>query len=138
MSTDDPAAQPSVRADLDPLVTFLLARLDEDEEAARTHLLGGEILPFESIVQAADHRARHGPLRVLREVVAKRAVVQMWRDRPRVQRDRIGTKCPDVAVGLIEAMAAVFADHPDFEPEWLPAPEEPGEEPDNVVPLPGI
>lgn len=79
---DDTAAQPSVRADLDPLVTFLLARLDEDEEAARTHLLGGEILPFESIVQAADHRARHGPLRVLREVAAKRAVVQMWRDRP--------------------------------------------------------
>ena len=138
MSTDEPAAQPSIRADLDHLVTFLLARLDEDEEAARAQMRGGAILPFESTAQTADHRARHGTLRVLREVAAKRAVVQMWRDNVRGQRDRLGAGRPDLAEALIVAMAAVFAEHPDFDPNWLAALNEPGEEPDNVVPLPGI
>jgi Family of unknown function (DUF6221) len=138
MSTNDPAAQPSIRADLDALVTFLLARLDEDEVAARTHLHGREFLPFESIVQTADHGARHGPLRVLREVTAMRAVVQMWRDSSRAQGDRLGAGRTELAEAMIVAMATVFAQHPDFDPEWLGTLEEPGEEPDNVVPLPGI
>jgi hypothetical protein len=138
MSTNDPAAQPSIRADLDALVTFLLARLDEDEVAAWTHLRGREFLPFESIVQTADHGARHGPLRVLREVTASRAVVQMCRDSSRAQRDRLGAGRTELAEAMIVAMATVFAQHPDFDPEWLGTLEEPGEEPDNVVPLPGI
>jgi hypothetical protein len=138
MSTNDPAAQPSIRADLDALVTFLLARLDEDEVAARTHLRGREFLPFESIVQTADHGARHGPLRVLREVTASRAVVQMCRDSSLAQRDRLGAGRTELAEAMIVAMATVFAQHPDFDPEWLGTLEEPGEEPDNVVPLPGI
>ena len=138
MSTNDPAAQPSIRADLDALVTFLLARLEEDEVAARAHLRGGELLPFESIVQTADHRARQGPLRVLREVTAKRAVIQMWRDSSHAQRDGLGDVRTDLVEAMIVAMATVFAQHPDFDPEWLGTFEEPGEEPDNVVPLPGI
>lgn len=138
MSTNDPAAQPSIRADLDALVTFLLARLEEDEVAAWTLLRGREFRPFESIVQTADHGARHGPLRVLREVTAKRAVVQMWRDSSRAQRDRLGAGHTELAEAMIVAMATVFAQHPDFDPEWLGTLEEPGEEPDNVVPLPGI
>jgi Family of unknown function (DUF6221) len=138
MSTDDPATRPSIRADLDHLVAFLLARLDEDEEAARTQMRGGEILPFESITQAADHGARHGPLRVLREVAAKRAAIQLWRDTLRAPRDGLGAGRADVAEALIVVMATVFAKHPDFDPTWLAALEEPGDEPDNVVPLPGI
>jgi hypothetical protein len=123
MSTDDPPAQPSLRADLDPLVGFLLARLDEDEQAARGQLRSGGILPFESIAQTADHRARHGPLRVLREVAAKRSMVQMWRTRARAQH---GSGRPDVAAAMIVAMAAVFAEHPDFDPSWLGALGRPG------------
>ena len=138
MSIDDPAAPPSIRADLDALVAFLLARLDEDEEAARTHLRRREILPFESIVQTADHGARHGPLRVLREVAAKRAVVQMWRDSSRAQRDQLGAVRADLVETMIVVMATVFAEHPDFDPEWLGPFDQPDEEPDNVVPLPGI
>jgi hypothetical protein len=138
MSTNDPAAQPSIRADLDALVTFLLARLEEDEAAAWTLLRGREFRPFESIVQTADHGARHGPLRVLREVTAKRAVVKMWRDNSRAQQDRHGAGHTELAEAMIVAMATVFAQHPDFDPEWLGTLEEPGEEPDNVVPLPGI
>ena len=135
MSTNDPAAQPSIRADLDALVPFLLARLDEDEEAARAHLLRREILPFESIVQTADHGARHGPLRV-------GAVPPHLDHRPLggdlAQRERLGAVRTDLVEAMIVAMATVFADHPDFDPEWLGTLEEPGEEPDNVVPLPGI
>jgi len=134
MSTNDPAAQPSIRADLDALVTFLLARLEEDEVAARAHLRGGELLPFESIVQTADHRARQGPLRVLREVTAKRAVIQMWRDSSHAQRDGLGDVRTDLVEEMIAAMATVFAQHPDFDPDWLGT----GKEADNVVPLPGI
>jgi hypothetical protein len=138
MSTDDPATRPRIRADLDHLVAFLLARLDDDEEAARTQVRGGEILPFESITQTADHGARHGPLRVLREVAAKRAAVQMWRDAPRVSGNRLGAGRADVVDALIVVMATVFAEHPDFDPTWLAAPEEPDDKPGNLVPLPGI
>ena len=53
MSTDDLSAPPSPCADLDPLVKFLLARLDDDETAARGHMRSGGILPFESIGRAA-------------------------------------------------------------------------------------
>jgi len=121
MSTDEPSAQPNARADLDPLVKFLLARLDDDETAARSHMRGGGILPFESIGQAADHGARHGPLRVLREVAAKRSMVQMWLTRSRMQRDRTEAGRPDVAAAMVVAMAAVYAEHPDFDPSWLGA-----------------
>ena len=126
MSTDEPSAQPSLPTDLDPLVKFLLARLDDDETAARGHMRGGGILPFESIGQAADHAARHGPLRVLREVAAKRSMVQMWLTRSRTQRDRLGAGRPDVAGAMVVAMAAVFAEHPDFDPSWLGALGKPG------------
>jgi len=121
MSTDDLSAPPSRCADLDPLVTFLLARLDDDETAARGHMRSGGILPFESIGQAADHGARHGPLRVLREVAAKRSMVQMWLSRSRTERDRTGAGRPDVAAAMVVAMAAVYAEHADFDPSWLGA-----------------
>ena len=121
MSTDDLSAPPSPCADLDPLVKFLLARLDDDETAARGHMRSGGILPFESIGQAADHGARHGPLRVLREVAAKRSMVQMWLSRSRTERDRTGAGRPDVATAMVVAMAAVYAEHKDFDPSWLGA-----------------
>ena len=67
MTTDDLHEDPITPARFDALVAFLLARLDEDEAAARTALLDREFLPFESVTQTADHGARHGPLRFLRE-----------------------------------------------------------------------
>ena len=124
MSTENLSAQP--RPDLDPLVSFLLARLDEDEAAARGQLRSGGIRPFESIAQTADHRARHGPLRVLREVAAKRSMVRMWQTRSRGPRDRLGPGHPDVATAMVVAMAAVFAEHPDFDTSWLGALGKPG------------
>ena len=137
MTTDDLSNPPSMRPDLDALAAFLVARLDEDEAAARSLLLSGEILPFESIAQAADHRARYGPLRVLREVHAKRAVVRRWREGSHVQRHPQAGP-PDAAAALMAVLASVFADHPDFDSTWLAAVDERGDEPDNVVPLPGF
>ena len=136
MTTDDLHEDPITPARFDARVTFLLARLDEDEAAARTVLLDREFLPFESVTQTADHGARHGPLRVLREVAAKRAVVQECRDGLQAQWEGSHVGRCDVAEPLIAALASVFAEHPDFNPEWLAAVEGRPERPDNVVQLP--
>ena len=61
MTTDDLHEDPITPARFDALVAFLLARLDEDEAAARTALLDREFLPFESVTQTADHGARGAP-----------------------------------------------------------------------------
>ena len=58
---------------------------------------------------------------MLREVAAKRSMVQMWLSRSRTQRDRTGAGRPDVAAAMVVAMAAVYAEHPDFDPSWLGA-----------------
>ena len=137
MTTGDLHEDPTTRARFDALVVFLLARLDEDESAARAVLLDREILPFASVMQTADHGARHGPLRVLREVAAKRAVVQKCRDVLQAQRDGFHVGGIDFAAALIAAHASVFAEHPDFNAEWLGGVEGRPERPDKVVQLPG-
>ena len=136
MTTDDLHEDRITPVRCDALVAFLLARLDEDEAAARTVLLDREFLPFESVVQTADHFARHGPLRVLREVAAKRAVVQKCRDGLQAQPGGFHVGRLDVAEALIAALASVFAEHPDFNPEWLAAVEWRPGPPDNVVQFP--
>jgi len=136
MTTDDLHEDPITPARFDALVAFLLARLDEDEAAARTALLNREFLPFESIMQTADHGARHGPLRVLREAAAKRAVVQKCLDGLQAQRDGAHVGRLDVAEALIAPLASVFAEHPHFNTEWLAAVEGRPERSDNVVQFP--
>jgi|SoiMethySBSTD1v2_1073268.scaffolds.fasta_scaffold1599867_1 hypothetical protein len=136
MTTDDLDEDPITPARFDALVAFLLARLDEDEAAARTVLLDREFLPFESVVQAADHGTRHGPLRVLREVAAKRAVVQKYRVGRHAQLDGFPVGGLDVAAALIAALASVFVEHPDFDSEWLAVIEGRAERTDDSVPLP--
>lgn len=51
----------------------------------------------------ADHIARHDPAHVLREVAAKRRVLDAWED--------IDYDVPDY---VIDALAAVYSDHPDY------------------------
>ena len=92
------------------LVSFLLERLRDDERLAAA--------AREDAASADRHAARHGPDRVLREVTAKRDVVQVWADG---LRSRLAGRPDDGALveELVIALARVYADHPDFDACWL-------------------
>ena len=124
---------------MNDLTAFLNARLDEDEAAAKA-AWGVEwdwryvAQPFGERPSIAHtvHIARHDPARVLREVEAKRAILDRhmphqpafgglacdWcsedvDDRPQIAKER--WPCPDV-----RSIATVWSDHPDYRPEWKP------------------
>lgn len=121
------------------LVTFIEARLAEDEQVARTAtgapwrwvdpggrfkqaltgadgeliapIANGDVYPA---TYDAEHIVRHDPSRVLREVAAKRKAIatHRWHGPDGCEEDRF---CP-----LLTAMASVWSDHPDFRQEWSP------------------
>jgi hypothetical protein len=139
----------------DDLVAFIAARLDEDEAVtnagarrvgmpwhaeAQPGTPGGLVTDELGLVgstggrYAADHIARYDPARVLREVAAKRRVLE--RHRPvggtaswRAQAcagcgtegycdDPVTEKmsdCPE-----LRDMAAIWDGHPDYRQEWKP------------------
>lgn len=108
------------------LIRFLRARYDEEERIARAATPG----PWEQTPERvgflasaeywdvvdcsgtptarenAEHVAIHDPARVLREVVAKRVVLDAW--------DDIDYEMP---WSVYDALAAVYAGHPDY-PRW--------------------
>lgn len=106
------------------LVAFCQARLDEDEwiaqGAARTDDgREGNWLPvqfgaagFDARVD--DHIARHDPARVLRRVKAARLVVITYR--VLVEDDL--SEFAGVLELAVKAVAAEFADHPEYQPGW--------------------
>lgn len=89
------------------LPTFLAQRYDEQEEDARVIAAGVDMTsggPF-----AVDH-----PAYVLADLAAKRRIVEY-----------VGPIAADptlpsthLAQHVLADLAAVFADHPDFRPEW--------------------
>lgn len=121
------------------IVEFLEARIAEDEEAARaaglrsdewfgtgggvlggpfpaprtgTHIIvhdEGDPTPSESV-----HIGRHDPARVLRECAAKRKLVEFY--------GGMAEKWPNNDYMMwrlvLGTLAAVYSDHPDFDPEW--------------------
>ncbi|MGW9030388.1 DUF6221 family protein [Streptomyces sp. NPDC055722] len=121
------------------LVAFLRARLDEDDRAARaatpgpwtTRNLGrhdgssivadtgkrtrlglpvGPVLgAMHGPCGAADgsHAARHDPARVLRQTAILRDRVDLWSK-------MLGSHAP----ACLRAVAAIWADHPDYREEW--------------------
>lgn len=130
---------------MDDLVAFLRARLAEDEAVARAvedrsapwdgqwvadgpdalrtrngHVLAyghrttdGRDLPIPLKPKLAAHWARHDPARVLREVEAKRRIVERYAWL-REHGDTGG------AAWVLPLLAAAYADHPDYRPEWAP------------------
>ena len=84
----------------------------------------------------AAHIARHDPARVLREVEAKRAIATMHQ--PYDCMEPKGQRCHRCASDkayksgaaiheawpcpTLRALAAAWSDHPDYRPEWTPAP----------------
>ena len=131
------------------LKTFLLARIEEDEAVARAAIEPKEMHPYGDVRIPAmavsewpdavrgylggpwgEHAANTNPTRVLAECAAKRAIVEMHRRDPDVQRMIYGdiypcTECGDADDSPMEwpcptmrILAAVYADHPDYQPEW--------------------
>ncbi|WP_329131513.1 DUF6221 family protein [Streptomyces sp. NBC_01476] len=118
------------------LITFVRARLDEDEQTARSardHFSwrAGEgeskVLPVVALASGsfciadawypeyAAHIARHDPARVLREVEAKRRRLDSLAEAIAVGHDTY-----DLASELLPLEALPYADHPEYREEWRP------------------
>lgn len=90
------------------LIEFLLARLNEDEERGRDR---------------HDHLSVPpdcwGPGRVLAEVAAKRAILEHCRGSiTEGEQWNEATQVTD-ATHTLKLLASVYADHPDYDEEWL-------------------
>ena len=111
---------------MDDLVQFLRARLDEDEARARRAIDG----PRTAFVSADEDIEpllfdEDGvfvlPARVLREVDAKRQILEECEDADR------RSNWPDFDGGVfsgldtaVQHLALPYADHPDYREEWRP------------------
>jgi hypothetical protein len=91
------------------LTEFLLTRIAEDEIAARMAVKAAgaswSSKPRPRGFSTDVHVARHDPARVLAECEAKRVIVKESK--------------PDED-WVLYVLAAVYADHPDYLPEWKP------------------
>lgn len=127
----------------DELVAFLRARLDEDEHLAGAAspapwsanaehdevlaidgetVADGFALSGRQLRATVDHIVRHDPLRVLREVEAKRKIVDEYAEALRIldgfretgweegHREALLLAC--------KVLAAAYADHSDYRTEW--------------------
>jgi hypothetical protein len=136
------------------IMEFYAARLDEDEAAAKagTRRIG---MPWRidpepwaygtgiiddiggvgvaSGSYAAEHMVRHNPARVLREVEARRKILNDYECQSGFSlpegvhdgRDPDERECDQVLKDALEIivadLAAVYSDHPDYDPAWAPA-----------------
>lgn len=112
------------------LTDFLLARIAEDEEIARSAALppwkheGYAVANHTLIVETddvedAEHIARWDPTRVLAECEAKRRIVELHRsDIGADPCDAHDASLASVDCDTLLALAQVYADHPDFDPAW--------------------
>jgi hypothetical protein len=111
---------------MDDLVAFLRARLDEDDLTVREANTSPEMVTGipRSYAEApvAIHIARFAsPDRVLREVEAKRRILEVHGG----DRGAQSMFCPhcehDAPCPTLRLLALPFADHPDYQPEWDPS-----------------
>lgn len=120
------------------LVTFLRARLDEDEAVLRAcaggvpqwrpediAIFGPDLSP-----EVRTHIARHDPARVLKEIEAKRRVVELHRPVQKRSTGSGGGVIEDCQVcdhfparypcTTLRLLALPYADHPDYQEQWRP------------------
>lgn len=102
---------------MDDLITWLRARLDEDEQDAPA---------------VDDISERYNPARVLADVAAKRAIFDLHAAYPQPQVMARGeiiacSMCGSVddspvdwPCDTVKLLAAAYADHPDYREEWRP------------------
>ena len=123
------------------LTDFLLARIAEDEADAREAYYEGQWwLPEEEAVVAADrdlepimlldrkcdaaHAANWSPARVLAECEAKRRIVDDAvafdvEDASGISGD-FARAAKHAFRDAVSHLASVYADHPDYDPDWRP------------------
>lgn len=108
------------------LAAFLRERLDEDEAVARTadERVSYWYQPGEDPEHLEwEHIARHGPARVLAEVAAKRAIVDLhWQWQDEEGPVDICDACDGMRYPCLTMLhlAVVYADHPDYDEAWKP------------------
>ncbi len=115
------------------LADFLLARIAEDEAVARTAadtegasrwatLPPGETPDIDANMGTLPHITRHDPARVLAECEAKRAIIAAYREGlwvdPGNRQECAAAVSAEPAASMMRALAAVYADHPDYRDEW--------------------
>jgi hypothetical protein len=112
------------------LAEFVKARLDEDEALTMglrnaTRIIGGKP-DFYGVggPAAMGFWGHFDPARVLREVEAKWKILTWWENELRGfrspgARERASRSLPGFAV--IFTLAAVWRDHPDYDPAWSPS-----------------
>jgi hypothetical protein len=125
------------------LVEFLLARIAEDEEVvhgvytegawgspgALTDHEGVEVhaldsgAPVAMVYERRDARqvARFNPARTLADCQAKRRITQAVIDGQWAQFPDYDGRCVTAMKDAVAHLAAAYADHPDYRPEWRPA-----------------
>ena len=120
------------------LTEFLMARLDEDEAAAKANIGAGlgeteefgpswpdyQTYSSADIETAQDYISRFRPTRVLREVEAERKILALCKQ---ITSDDEGREYWSdgwgglrVAKLVLARMAAVWSDHPDYDEAWRP------------------
>jgi hypothetical protein len=120
------------------LVDFLNARLAEDEASARAaepgpwsstarhdegyvHDSDGSYLVYSEgavDIPTAAHIARYDPARVLREIAAKRAILELFAISN--EEGFGGSEGWTLVRDAVRQIAAVYSDHPDYREEWRP------------------
>lgn len=103
---------------------FLLERIEEDEQDARaiagSVFFGVESSAEEEVIRLSD------PKRVLAECEAKRRIIQSVEvltegEKSYAQRLRhtdVEDACYQITRDILYHFAAVYADHPDYDPSW--------------------
>lgn len=130
------------------LTEFLLARIAEDEAAARgaspgpwshSHegLQGGEVIrsaddlrvtrvyqtgwpDYLPACENAAHIARHHPARILADCKAKRAAVRECADDLGQREGGLKGRVGRATWDVLTHLAVPYADHPDYRDEWRP------------------
>ena len=119
------------------LTEFLLARIAEDEETAREAdgprwFHSDKVVTFEAFgpdsewVDASSpisvdtrangwHIVKWSPARALAECEAKRRIVEAHHKQVDHDDDMAWIVASEV---LLKSLAAIYADHPDYQPEW--------------------
>lgn len=122
------------------LAAFLASRLDEDEVSARRNIGavpgkstglgdtddGGPMWPDyqtfdgDDLDSAYDYLKRFRPLRMLREVAAGRAILELHAAEPGQHPDFCWHDKHELPCLTLRIRAAVYSDHPDYRQGWKP------------------